>query len=678
MPTVTTTQPNPVSTAIPTTPALRQSLIMASKNPTLSENGQDLLHSPSLDHSIENNHSSHVRDVISTNRYTPDTLHSPVSAHTDKHLTTPDIESPSSTAGLTRALETDDELLTEIINISTNNGSHLFWVPASQHPELAPAEFEKYVRNHGLVDRAKTSMRRRKSVLSVSFTPDEEPMVDKGADREAALASLEATPRTRSSSVRIPNKDRTSDPSDDKSRTEDDHDETRRKEKLRRSMSLQLPAPGDENRIPDFLVFDRHSSPLDRSSVIVPRADRTSLLRRGARTKFQRNSSVAVDHGSVSPKRPSERNLDVQPEREDLHARNHVCDVNVPTTDPTIPFKETLPEAPAPLSSPSSSPMCSTEEVPDEVQILAVREEENRIPNEKRPERKSTWTWAFWSDEKTKKPKTDQPTKSAEDRSKKRDSPPEVAAAIPSPSPTPSSKKFGLSSFFRKSSSSSISHTSTKSNPSDTTQTPNVTAPADFQLNRMQNRLPIHMERAIYRLSHIKLANPRRPLHEQVIISNMMFWYLSIISSQNHGGEQPSKAKMVAATKKQRKSRSRHNSRPNQQMKKKEVPLQQYMSSTKQSTGFVIPDNYLRTGPENHKMAHARKNNSSDDESDEDDMEEDDDLDEESSSDEDDNYITKKKVTTRPKLPRPSLKKRSAKEDEDNVPLAMYRKEKTC
>ncbi|KEI37744.1 uncharacterized protein L969DRAFT_78073 [Mixia osmundae IAM 14324] len=43
-------------------------------------------------------------------------------------------------------------------------------------------------------------------------------------------------------------------------------------------------------------------------------------------------------------------------------------------------------------------------------------------------------------------------------------------------------------------------------------------------------RLPIHVERAIYRLSHIKLANPRRPLYEQVLISNLMFWYLGVIN----------------------------------------------------------------------------------------------------------------------------------------------------
>ncbi|KAJ1975082.1 hypothetical protein H4R35_003313 [Dimargaris xerosporica] len=48
------------------------------------------------------------------------------------------------------------------------------------------------------------------------------------------------------------------------------------------------------------------------------------------------------------------------------------------------------------------------------------------------------------------------------------------------------------------------------------------------------NRYPIHIERAIYRLSHIKLANPRRPLLHQVLISNMMFWYLSIINPRTN------------------------------------------------------------------------------------------------------------------------------------------------
>ncbi|KAI0642373.1 hypothetical protein C8Q79DRAFT_1003247 [Trametes meyenii] len=50
-------------------------------------------------------------------------------------------------------------------------------------------------------------------------------------------------------------------------------------------------------------------------------------------------------------------------------------------------------------------------------------------------------------------------------------------------------------------------------------------------------RYPIHVERAIYRLSHIKLANPRRPLYEQVLISNLMFWYLGVINKTQPQGQ---------------------------------------------------------------------------------------------------------------------------------------------
>ncbi|PLW08342.1 hypothetical protein PCANC_04275 [Puccinia coronata f. sp. avenae] len=60
----------------------------------------------------------------------------------------------------------------------------------------------------------------------------------------------------------------------------------------------------------------------------------------------------------------------------------------------------------------------------------------------------------------------------------------------------------------------------------------NPTASGGFIKGRFMSfyRLPIHVERAVYRLSHIKLANPRRPLYEQVLISNLMFWYLGVIN----------------------------------------------------------------------------------------------------------------------------------------------------
>ncbi|KAK4687238.1 hypothetical protein P7C73_g2876, partial [Tremellales sp. Uapishka_1] len=53
------------------------------------------------------------------------------------------------------------------------------------------------------------------------------------------------------------------------------------------------------------------------------------------------------------------------------------------------------------------------------------------------------------------------------------------------------------------------------------------------------SRYPIHVERAVYRLSHIKLANARRPLYEQVLISNLMFWYLGVIGRNGSDEKKP-------------------------------------------------------------------------------------------------------------------------------------------
>ncbi|KAJ1307007.1 hypothetical protein OPQ81_007987 [Rhizoctonia solani] len=61
---------------------------------------------------------------------------------------------------------------------------------------------------------------------------------------------------------------------------------------------------------------------------------------------------------------------------------------------------------------------------------------------------------------------------------------------------------------------------------------PTTQPPIQPSANGTYARYPIHVERAVYRLSHIKLANPRRPLYEQVLISNLMFWYLGVINKQ--------------------------------------------------------------------------------------------------------------------------------------------------
>ncbi|CUS21432.1 LAQU0S03e02454g1_1 [Lachancea quebecensis] len=46
----------------------------------------------------------------------------------------------------------------------------------------------------------------------------------------------------------------------------------------------------------------------------------------------------------------------------------------------------------------------------------------------------------------------------------------------------------------------------------------------------IDHRLPINVERAIYRLSHLKLGDPKRELRQQVILSNFMYAYLNLVN----------------------------------------------------------------------------------------------------------------------------------------------------
>ncbi|KID77860.1 Protein zds1 [Metarhizium brunneum] len=46
-------------------------------------------------------------------------------------------------------------------------------------------------------------------------------------------------------------------------------------------------------------------------------------------------------------------------------------------------------------------------------------------------------------------------------------------------------------------------------------------------------RFPLLEERAIYRMAHIKLAHPRRPLLSQVLLSNFMYSYLAIVQAMH-------------------------------------------------------------------------------------------------------------------------------------------------
>lgn len=58
--------------------------------------------------------------------------------------------------------------------------------------------------------------------------------------------------------------------------------------------------------------------------------------------------------------------------------------------------------------------------------------------------------------------------------------------------------------------------------------------PSHSTLVMLDYRFPVHVERAIYRLSHLKLANPKRSLSEQVLLSNFMYAYLNLVDHTLH------------------------------------------------------------------------------------------------------------------------------------------------
>lgn len=555
-------------------------------------------------------------------------------------------------------------------------------------------------------------------------------------------------------------------------------------------------------------VFDRNSSPFDASRVLVPKAD-SSLLRRGARTKIRRNSTMdsisASSHDERNGERPTRKRsrntsagtgsdvsrigmvppggislqdapvilvedapvilVENEPNQEDpttsisispppptntLH--NNTNRVAGPRTSslPSATMRDMLADKLKADSQPAVDVITPTTNIPSNIPIAADTPSTNELTLPKAPSpsrststgRKSTWSRLFLrvadDTNKTKRNKAEAPTKpeGGIDESPQQPSvspevlspsPPSTRSTSPSPSESlvsASGRKFGsLSSLFSR---ASVRPAGSKAD----TNSSKIAAAAKVASKKvppLPKRLPIHVERAIYRLSHMKLANPRRPLQHQVLISNFMFWYLSIVdasnANNNSGGEMITAAaavspeqeghdkkgkkinKFVAAGKKRRQEIIQNKQRkvalahermggrrpetviPAVQYDKqvlKHHPLphigprgplmtpQQYIGTASAPTGFVVPQQYL----------HPATKPSSEGESDGEDEDDDDE------DDEDDNvqWPLPPKVSSQP----PPLDLHPVNlgdfgsglidmiklddEEEDDVPLALYRK----
>lgn len=123
----------------------------------------------------------------------------------------------------------------------------------------------------------------------------------------------------------------------------------------------------------------------------------------------------------------------------------------------------------------------------------------------------------------------------------------------------------GLLSFFgssRKKSGGDSSHKQKDSSSRNPSPDPSREQPHQ---NFYYTRFPIHIERAIYRLSHLKLANPRRPLHQQVLLSNFMYSYLAKVQqTQPHLVQQATVSQSPSREERHREKQARESQHQNQ------------------------------------------------------------------------------------------------------------------
>ena len=91
-------------------------------------------------------------------------------------------------------------------------------------------------------------------------------------------------------------------------------------------------------------------------------------------------------------------------------------------------------------------------------------------------------------------------------------------------------------------------------------------------------RFSILEERAIYRMAHIKLANPRRALYSQVLLSNFMYSYLAKVQQMHPQMQIPQSAiqKKQEAERQQKEQEQRYREEQQQQQQRQESGGEQY------------------------------------------------------------------------------------------------------
>ncbi|KIK99348.1 hypothetical protein PAXRUDRAFT_822826 [Paxillus rubicundulus Ve08.2h10] len=521
---------------------------------------------------------------------------------------------------------------------SSDDPFHLFWVPASLHPEIAPAEFRAFLREHshtpppdgsnvlgrsGSLNVSSPGLERRRSMLSRQYKPSESD--DTEEEQIVPLRRNRTILMNTGPQLTISDLQRLEELAEEASR---DGDPSKFRTVLRRSLSLNVsPSAIDKmDNIPP--MPDEADAP-----IILPPPGQ--ILRRAARTKIRKlnlpgdgeghrfglgrrrraatnvaeprtsselssNDHASTEHGDSpeqirrprafstesitsnehSPRRPDSYSEEtsiydayVIDESESELSRSILSLITpqAPVLSLSLPPDEsTSPPISAPdvaVEPPSTSPPLVPElqhPQPQRINFAATSEESSRAPSPDAttlvPSAEETDTAPTLSDIPTTTSRTLSPVPKKEkdkkglfskwgssDKSGKknakaeRDREKEFQRAEKEKEKEKESGFFGSlfsgkkkqdEQFYQaggyagsgRETAAALLGASKSSKGFATSPSPQPGPQGAYA------RYPIHVERAIYRLSHIKLANPRRPLYEQVLISNLMFWYLGVIN----------------------------------------------------------------------------------------------------------------------------------------------------
>ncbi|KAF8513416.1 hypothetical protein BU17DRAFT_77198 [Hysterangium stoloniferum] len=501
---------------------------------------------------------------------------------------------------------------------ATDDPSHLFWVPASVHPEIAPKEFRDFLQTHArdggtsllranstLTSSTISPLGRRKSMLSRQYKPSE----TDGVEQERIVIRRNSSTRSRASQLTISDLQKLDELADEMSKSDDP---TKIRSMLRRSFSLSM-SPSGLDQMDDTSDLDDADSP-----IIVPPPNQ--ILRRAQRTKIRkpglqgdgdghrfpstrrgkpRSQTIATTDGSDQAfEEPYDRPQAPTPELSDSHhderpwsytdeslifesyvdrrdsltsseshepseesVRENIFSTSSPLLQPSVEqyqehshpstsppptLHQPIPQRHAPIPgtsdiipsrspSPSYSDSGSTTEIgiplltgPPEVHQpipeSSVTQSPQRPPPQatsppppSRREKEKKGLFGKWGSKDDKKKSKGDGSRDKEGKERGKDGDSGFFGSL-----------FGKKKQEDSNSTSGLLHGS--SGPATAaallgaskSSRAYVPSPSP-QLAGSYARYPIHVERAVYRLSHIKLANARRPLLEQVLISNLMF-----------------------------------------------------------------------------------------------------------------------------------------------------------